>query len=84
MRITSSQIGPVSKNIHFPAEFKDFIQLLAHLEATLGTIFVEVVEDKSRKVKNALLNQTRESGVGVSYETGFTRTLPPVMKRWVM
>ena len=29
-----------------------FIQLLGHLGATLGPIFVEIMEDEGRKVKN--------------------------------
>ena len=40
------------KTLIFPADFNDFIQLLGHLAATLGPIFVEIMEDEGRKVKN--------------------------------
>ena len=36
----------------FPADFNNSIQLLGRLWATLGQVFVELVEDKGRKVKN--------------------------------
>ena len=52
VRITFESHWSVFKNIHFPAEFNDFMQLLGHLEATLRPIFVKIVEDKGRKVKN--------------------------------
>ena len=40
------------KTCTFPIDVNDFIQLLGHLGVTLGPIFVEIMEDKRRKVKN--------------------------------
>ena len=36
----------------FLINFNNFIQLLGHLGTTLGQVFVEIVEDQGRKVKN--------------------------------
>ena len=47
-----SHSGPFSKNTYCPTDFYDFMQLLGHLGATLGPIFVEIMEDEGRKVKN--------------------------------
>ena len=48
-----SHIGPFSKTHSiFPIDFNDFIQLLGHLGATLGQIFVEIMEEKRRTAKN--------------------------------
>ena len=47
-----SHIGPFSKAIIFPTDFNNFMPLLGYIGATLEQIFVEIVEDKGRKVKN--------------------------------
>ena len=46
------KLGRFQKTFIFTIDFNDFIQLLGHLGATLGPIFVEIMEDKGRTANN--------------------------------
>ena len=42
----------ILKSFHFPIDFDDFMYLWGHFDVTLGAIFLRIMEDNGRKVKN--------------------------------